>query len=95
MMRLRRGRVSRAANQGIIHQAGRLVAARRAPAEALPVEAAVGEHRIAAVAAAVVVPTAVEVEAVAAVVEAVAVVVAAVVATAAAVVEAAVAAISD
>ena len=85
MMRLRHGRVSRAAGQGIIHQAGRPVEARRTPAGAHPVEAAVGEHRIAAVAAEVVVPTAVEAVAVAV----------AVVATAAAVVEAAVAAISD
>jgi hypothetical protein len=85
-MRLRHGRVSRAAGQGIIHQAGRPGEARRTPAGAHPVEAAVGEHRIAAVAAAVVVPTAVEAVAVGAV---------AVVATAAAVVEAAVAAISD
>jgi len=59
MMRLRHGRVSRAANQGIIHPADRLVEARPGPAEALPA-AVVVDRRIAAEVAEAVASTVVE-----------------------------------
>jgi len=62
-MRLRHGRISQAAGQGIIHLAVRPVEARRTPAEALP--AVVVERHMAAevgAAVAVVAPTVVEVE---------------------------------
>ncbi|MGO9323043.1 MAG: hypothetical protein ACLP07_00655, partial [Terracidiphilus sp.] len=58
MMRLRHGRVSQAAGQGIIHLAVRPVEARRTPAEAIPVAVVVERRMAAEVGAAVAVATA-------------------------------------